>query len=109
MKSLVAVRQTNRDQRPGPRALGGQLVHVRGFSRGWPGQPRLKVPEGLQSRLARPAATKAPPLYIPVQHAHLAIWCHFSSQASQGGVGLLLVPLMHTRCLMKCPKRVKQT
>ena len=43
MKSLVAVRQTNRDQRPGPRALGGQLVHVRGFSHGWPGQPRLKV------------------------------------------------------------------
>ena len=36
MKSLVAVRQMNRDQMPGPRALAG-------FSRGWPGQPRIKL------------------------------------------------------------------
>jgi hypothetical protein len=47
MGPLVAVREVNRDQRPGPRALGGQPVHVGVFSRGWPDQPRLKVPEGL--------------------------------------------------------------
>ena len=41
--SLVAVREATRDRRSGPSGLGRQLADGRGFSRGWPGQPRLKV------------------------------------------------------------------
>ena len=93
MKSLVAVRQANRDQRPGPRAHGGQLVHVGGFSRGWPGQPGLKPP----------------PYIYPSSSQHLAIWSHSLHKLHKWVLGLLLVPLMHIRCLMKCPKSMKQT
>ena len=45
--SLVVVREETRDQLSGPSALGRQLADGRGFSPGWPGQPGLKVPEGL--------------------------------------------------------------
>ncbi len=86
--SLVAVWEATRDQRSGPSGLGRQLGDGRVFSRGCPGQPRLK----------------AHPYKRQSNSLHLAIWCHFYSQYSQGVVGLLLVPLMHTRCSMKCPR-----